>query len=61
MPSNPTRGGPDHIQLLPQTVLQKLLQAEKKLTALLSRGLLKDVVDSNTCQIAVFPVLSDSF
>ena len=36
-------GGSDHIQSLHRAVPQKLLQGEKKLTALLSRVLLKDV------------------
>ena len=36
-------GGSDHVQSLHKAVPQKLLQGEKKLTALLSRVLLKDV------------------
>ena len=43
MPSNPTPGGSDHVQSLHKAVPQKLLQGEKKLTALLSGVLLKDV------------------
>ena len=53
MPSNPTLGGSDHVQSLHKAVTQKLLQSEKKLAALLSRVLLKDVnkqqYSSNSC------------
>ena len=41
--SNPTWEGSDHFQFLHKAVPQKLLQGEKKLTALLSRVPLKDV------------------